>query len=60
MWRIADGDLNVEIQDNSGDEIADMGRALLFFRQATADAASARRKESEHACSDAAAVARES
>src|SRR5207237_2336072 len=47
MRRIADGDLNVEIRDNRGDEIADMGRALLFFRQATADAAAARRKESE-------------
>ena len=47
MRRIADGDLNVDIQDNRGDEIADMGRALLFFRQATADAATARRKEGE-------------
>jgi len=47
MRRIADGDLNVDIRDNRGDEIADMGRALLFFRQATADAASARRKETE-------------
>jgi methyl-accepting chemotaxis protein len=47
MRRIADGDLNVDIHDNRGDEIADMGRALLFFRQATAEAASARRKESE-------------
>ena len=47
MRRIADGDLNVDIQDNRGDEIADMGRALLFFRQATADAAGARRKETE-------------
>jgi methyl-accepting chemotaxis protein len=47
MRRIADGDLNVDIQDTRGDEIADMGRALLFFRQATADAAAARRKEGE-------------
>jgi methyl-accepting chemotaxis protein len=47
MRRIADGDLTVEIQDNRGDEIADMGRALVFFRQATADAATARRKESD-------------
>ena len=47
MRRIANGDLNVDIQDTRGDEIADMGRALLFFRQATADAATARRKESE-------------
>jgi methyl-accepting chemotaxis protein len=47
MRRIADGDLNVDIQDNRSDEIADMGRALLFFRQATAEAATARRKEGE-------------
>jgi methyl-accepting chemotaxis protein len=47
MRRIADGDLDVDIQDNRGDEIADMGRALLFFRQATAEAANARRKETE-------------
>ncbi|HYC16245.1 MAG TPA: methyl-accepting chemotaxis protein [Pseudolabrys sp.] len=47
MRRIADGDLNVDIQDKRSDEIADMGRALVFFRQATADAAAARRKESE-------------
>ncbi|HEY6859901.1 MAG TPA: methyl-accepting chemotaxis protein, partial [Pseudolabrys sp.] len=47
MRRIADGDLNVDIHDNRGDEIADMGRALLFFRQATAEAATARRKEGE-------------
>ena len=47
MRRIADGDLNVNIQDSRGDEIADMGRALLFFRQATADATIARQKEGE-------------
>lgn len=47
MRRIADGDLNVDIQDDRGDEIAEMGRALLFFRQATADAATARHKEGE-------------
>src|SRR5215831_5802350 len=47
MRRIADGDLNVDIHDTRGDEIADMGRALVFFRQATADAATARRKETE-------------
>src|SRR6478672_5776136 len=47
MRRIADGDLNVEIQDTRRDEIGDMGRTLLFFRQATADVASARRRESE-------------
>ena len=47
MRRIADGDLNVDIDASRGDEIADMGRTLLFFRQATADAASARQKETE-------------
>lgn len=49
MRRIANGDLNVEIQDNRGDEIADMARALLFFRQATADAAAAHQNEIEQA-----------
>jgi methyl-accepting chemotaxis protein len=47
MRRIANGDLNVNIQDARNDEIGDMGRTLQFFRQATADAATARRKESE-------------
>jgi methyl-accepting chemotaxis protein len=45
MRRIADGDLTVEIHDNRHDEIADMARALRFFRQATADAAASRQKE---------------
>jgi methyl-accepting chemotaxis protein len=49
MRRIADGDLNVDIRDNRGDEIADMARALLFFRQATADAAAGRQNEIEQA-----------
>ena len=47
MRRLASGDVTVDIQDTRRDEIADMGRTLLFFRQATADVASARRKESE-------------
>jgi methyl-accepting chemotaxis protein len=47
MRRIADGDLNVEIRDTRSDEIGDMGRTLQFFRQATAEAASARHKEIE-------------
>jgi methyl-accepting chemotaxis protein len=47
MRRIASGDLTVDIQDSRRDEIGDMGRTLLFFRQATADAASARHKENE-------------
>src|SRR5262249_59688308 len=47
MRRIASGDLTVDIHDTRRDEIGDMGRTLLFFRQATADVASARHKESE-------------
>lgn len=47
MRRIADGDLSVHLQDNRRDEIAEMTRALLFFRQATADAAAGRQKEIE-------------
>jgi methyl-accepting chemotaxis protein len=47
MRRIADGDLSIQVHDDRGDEIADMARALLFFRQATADAAAARQKEIE-------------
>ena len=49
MRRIADGDLSVQILDNRRDEIADMARALQFFRQATADATSGRQKEIEQA-----------
>jgi methyl-accepting chemotaxis protein len=49
MRRIADGDLEVYIHDNRRDEIADMARALQFFRQATADAAAGRQKEIEQA-----------
>jgi methyl-accepting chemotaxis protein len=49
MRRITDGDLSVHIQDNRYDEIADMARALQFFRQATADAAAGRQKEIEQA-----------
>ncbi len=47
MRRIADGDLSVQVQDARGDEIAEMTRALLFFRQATADAVVARQKDVE-------------
>ena len=49
MRRIADGDLTVHVQDDRRDEIADMARALQFFRQATADAAAAREKETTQA-----------
>jgi len=45
MRRIADGELNIEIKDDRNDEISSMSRTLLFFRQATADAAFARQKE---------------
>ncbi len=47
MRRIANGELNIEIQDDGDDEIANMTRALMFFRQATADVTSARQKEIE-------------
>ncbi len=49
MRRVADGDLSVQVHDNRRDEIADMARALQFFRQATADAAAAREKETTQA-----------
>ena len=49
MRRIANGDLSVNVQDERRDEIADMARALQFFRQATADAAAGRQKEAEQA-----------
>jgi methyl-accepting chemotaxis protein len=49
MRRIADGDLTVHVQDDRRDEIADMARALQFFRQATADAAASREKETAQA-----------
>ena len=47
MRRLADGDLNIYIQDNHKDEIAEMARALQFFRQATADVVSSRQNEIE-------------
>ena len=49
MRRIADGDLDVYVEDNRDDEIADMARALRFFREATADAVAARNNEIEQA-----------
>ena len=49
MRRIADGELDVQIKDNRNDEIANMNRTLLFFRQATADATAARQKEIQEA-----------
>ncbi len=49
MRRIADGDLDVHIQDNRSDEIADMTRTLQFFREATANAAVSHQKEIEQA-----------
>jgi len=47
MRRIANGELNVQVHDERKDEIADMARALQFFRQATADAIAAGQKEIE-------------
>jgi len=49
MRRIADGDLDVEVHDHRGDEIANMTRTLMFFRQATADAKRAQQNEVEQA-----------
>ncbi len=49
LRRIADGDLSVQIEDHRRDEIADMVRALLVFRKASADAAAARQVEIEQA-----------
>ena len=47
MRRIADGDFSVHIHDERGDEIADMARTLLFFREAAVDATAARQKDVE-------------
>ncbi len=49
MRRIATGDLSVSIPEGGRDEIAEMARTLLVFRQATADVAMARRSEAERA-----------
>jgi methyl-accepting chemotaxis protein len=47
MRRIAAGDLSVVIPEDGGDEIADMARTLLVFRDVSADVAAARRSEAE-------------
>jgi methyl-accepting chemotaxis protein len=49
MRRITGGDLTVAIPEDGKDEIADMARALLVFRTATADVATARQDEVERA-----------
>jgi methyl-accepting chemotaxis protein len=49
MRRITAGDIEVRIHDNRGDEIADMAGAVVCFRQAIADAAAAKEKDSEQA-----------
>lgn len=49
MRRLADGDLNIKIEDDRQDEIAEMARALQIFRQATTDAAAANQKELKQA-----------
>jgi methyl-accepting chemotaxis protein len=50
MRRIAQGDRDVAIPVGGRDEIADMARTLVVFREATADVAAARRNETERAC----------
>jgi methyl-accepting chemotaxis protein len=49
MRRIAQGDRDVPIPVGGRDEIADMARTLVVFREATADVAAARRNEAERA-----------
>jgi methyl-accepting chemotaxis protein len=49
MRRIAGGDADVAIPVGGRDEIADMARTLVVFREATADVAAARRNEVERA-----------
>ena len=49
MRRIADGDPNVSVPVGGGDEIADMAKALLVFRQAIADVTVARQDEGRRA-----------
>ena len=47
MRKIAGGDYSVHIRDDDGDEIGDMTRTLLFFREAAVDATAARQKDIE-------------
>ncbi|HEX5508243.1 MAG TPA: methyl-accepting chemotaxis protein [Pseudolabrys sp.] len=49
LRRIAGGDLSVAIEDDRGDEIADMVRAVQVFRKASTEAATARQVEVEQA-----------
>jgi methyl-accepting chemotaxis protein len=49
MRRIAGGDRAVPIPDQGSDEIADMARALLVFRRATADVAATHENEASAA-----------
>jgi methyl-accepting chemotaxis protein len=49
MRRIAGGDRSVSIPEDGRDEIADMARTLVVFRNVTADVAAAREKETERA-----------
>lgn len=49
MRRIANGDLSVQVHNESGDEIAEMAQALQCFRQAMVDVTVARQKETDQA-----------
>src|SRR6185437_1559397 len=49
MQKIAGGDLNVTISENGQDEIAEMARTLLTFRQATIDVTVARQNDVQRA-----------
>ncbi|HUD86644.1 MAG TPA: methyl-accepting chemotaxis protein [Xanthobacteraceae bacterium] len=49
MRRIADGQADVPVPVGGHDEIADMARALLVFRQAIADVSVARQSEAQRA-----------
>ena len=49
MQKIAGGDMSATIPEQGGDEIAEMARALLIFRQATVDITIAREKDVQRA-----------
>ena len=48
MRQIASGDTNVKIPESGRDEIADMAKALVVFRTATAEVGAARANEVQH------------
>lgn len=49
MQKIAGGDMSATIPEQGRDEIAEMARALLIFRQATVDITTAREKDEQRA-----------